>query len=152
MVEGQCVAWPLNEVTIHPSWHPPPTLEHGRWRALSHPRRLTREMPELPGLVGSIGGALVGLTFFAGVLIQLVGRLLHRPFWKVGPRLSYGAVASLGLVAGLYLLAVAPLFSLPGSDRIEGLLIIGVGAIWIAASVVALRWVRAVINSLKLAA
>jgi hypothetical protein len=98
-------------------------------------------MPELPGLIGSIGAAAVGFTFVAGLVVQLAGRLTHRPFWKVGVRLAYASIASLGFVAGLYLLSVASLFSLPGSDRIEGLLIVGFGAIWIAASVVALRWV-----------
>ena len=92
-------------------------------------------------LVAPIGAAALGLAFVAGVLIRLAGQLLRRPFWKAGARLSYGALASLGLVAGLYLLTVAPLFSLPGGDRVVGLPILGIGLISIAASVVALRWV-----------
>jgi hypothetical protein len=98
-------------------------------------------MPELPQLVASIGGAIVAMAFVAGIVIRLVGRFLHRPFWKVGARLSYAAIAGLGVVAGFYLLAIASLFSLPGSDQIEGLLVIVVGLLLIAASVVALRWV-----------
>ena len=99
-------------------------------------------MPELPGLVASTGGAdrRVDLCRW-GPEFRLAGRLLRRPFGKVGAPISYAALAAVGFVAGLYLLAAASLFSLPGSDRIEGLLAIGIGLIWIAASIVACRWV-----------
>jgi hypothetical protein len=96
---------------------------------------------EMAQLVAPISAAALGLAFVVGVLIRLAGQRLRRPFWKVGARLAHGAIAGLGLVAGLYLLTVAQLFSLPGSDRIEGLLIVGMGLMWIAASALGLRWV-----------
>jgi hypothetical protein len=92
-------------------------------------------------LVGLIGVWTMGLAFVSGVLIRLAGGLLHRPFWKVGARLSNAAIAGLALVAGCYLLAVALSFPLTGFGLWEALVIAGIGAMWITLGVVALRWV-----------
>jgi hypothetical protein len=96
------------------------------------------EMPELPQLVASIGGAIIGLAFLSGVVIRVVGGLLHRRAWKFGTRLCAAAVAGLGVVAGLYLLAVPLSFSLGW----EAPVLIGAGLLWIAVGLFALRWIR----------
>lgn len=98
-------------------------------------------MLEQSQLVGSIGAGTMGLAFVSGVLIRLAGGLLHRPFWKVGARLSYAAIAGLALVAGCYLMAVALWFPLTGFGLWEALVVAGIGALWIALGVVALRWI-----------
>jgi hypothetical protein len=91
--------------------------------------------------VGLIWAGTMGLAFVSGVPIRFAGGLLHRPFWKVGARLSNAAIAGFALVAGCYLLAVALSFPLPGFGLWEALVIAGIGALWITLGVVALRWV-----------
>jgi hypothetical protein len=92
-------------------------------------------------LVGLIGAGTMGLAFVSGVLMRFAGGLLHRPFWKVGARVSNAAIAGFALVAGCYLLAVALSFPLPGFGLWEALVIAGIGGLWITLGVVALRWV-----------
>ena len=96
-------------------------------------------MTEIPRLVTSIGGALVVLAFVAGLVIRVVGGLLHRPFWKLGAGLYPAAIAGLPIVSGLFLLS-APLLLDPDARWLAfvlvpaGLLTLGIGA-------AGLRWI-----------
>jgi len=95
----------------------------------------------LPQLVATLGGSAIALAFVGGLVICVVGRLLHRPFWKVGARLSVGAVASVVIYGGVELVALATTFSLTGSDRLEALLFVALGVLGVGAGVGTVRWV-----------
>jgi hypothetical protein len=90
-------------------------------------------MTEIPRLVISIGGALVVLAFVAGLVIRVVGGLLHRPFWKLGLRLYAGSGAGMATISGLFLLT-APLMLQADAWWLAlvlvpaGLLTLGIGA------------------------
>lgn len=95
--------------------------------------------PGWPALIATVGLLAIAGLAAIGLLIHLAGRVLRRPFWKWGRRLIYGALADLGVLAGLYLLTIASSFSMTGSDRIEAALVAGFGLLWIVLGSIGLR-------------
>jgi len=96
-------------------------------------------MTEIPRLVTSIGGALVVLAFVSGLVIRVVGGLLHRPFWKLGARLYPAAIAGLPVVSGLLLLT-APL-SLDAGARWLAFVLVPAGLLTLGIGAAGLRWI-----------
>jgi hypothetical protein len=96
-------------------------------------------MTEIPRLVTSIGGALVVLAFISGLVIRVVGGLLHRPFWKLGARLYPAAIAGLPVVSGLLLLT-APL-SLDADAWWLAFMLVPAGLLTLGIGAAGLRWI-----------
>jgi hypothetical protein len=96
-------------------------------------------MTEIPRLLISVGGALVVLAFVAGLVIRIVGGLLHRPFWKLGARRYPAVTAGLPVLSGLFLLT-APL-SLAADARWLAFVLVPAGLLTLGVGAAGLRWI-----------